>query len=412
MNVLHISGAGIESGAGKATILTHEALLSFGKINSKILFLNENVDLDENIYSISNISILNKIKRFVYTTLDRIPTVFYTKKKSMIFSSGFFGHDIKKIELFEWADIIHIHWANHGMINISQINKWGKPVVWTLRDMWAFTGGCHYSLECINYKYQCKECQLLGSSSNYDLSTYCFNRKHKILINSNIIWVAISSWMQQVASESLILSKSKISIIFSGIRTDIFIPHSKFEVRQEFGIPLNAKVILIGSANLTDEYKGGKYIIDVLEKCTVEIYVVSFGISNSFAFTNKKIKLLNFGYITDDTKLAKIYSTADTFLAPATNEAFGKTVAEAQSCGVPVLCFAETGPSDIVEHLITGYMAKNKNIEDLMNGFLFCLNHQFDHFYIRNRVVNLFDINITATNYQDIYTSIYKNNIS
>jgi glycosyltransferase involved in cell wall biosynthesis len=278
--------------------------------------------------------------------------------------------------------------------------------------MWAFTGGCHYSLECINYKYQCKECQLLGSSSNYDLSTYCFNRKHKILINSNIIWVAISSWMQQVASESLILSKSKISIIFSGIRTDIFIPHSKFEVRQEFGIPLNAKVILIGSANLTDEYKGGKYIIDVLEKCTVEIYVVSFGISNSFAFTNKKIKLLNFGYITDDTKLAKIYSTADTFLAPATNEAFGKTVAEAQSCGVPVLCFAETGPSDIVEHLITGYMAKNKNIEDLMNGFLFCLNHQFDHFYIRNRVVNLFDINITATNYQDIYTSIYKNNIS
>jgi hypothetical protein len=30
------------------------------------------------------------------------------------------------------------------MIRIEDIEKIKLPIVWSLHDMWAFTGGCHY----------------------------------------------------------------------------------------------------------------------------------------------------------------------------------------------------------------------------------------------------------------------------
>jgi glycosyltransferase involved in cell wall biosynthesis len=219
--------------------------------------------------------------------------------------------------------------------------------------------------------------------------------------------------MQELANQSKLLRNNEILKVYSGIRTDIFIPYLRDEVRQKYGIPLNVKVVLIGSASLSDEYKGGKYIINVLEKCIDEIYVISFGSLNGFSLKNNKIKLINLGYIKNDQDLAKIYSIANVYFAPAINEAFGKTVAEAQSCGIPVLCFSETGPSDIVEHFKTGYLSTKYEITDLINGLNYCLNYKFDPLYIRSRTVNLFDIDTCASKYQEIYkSSFYKSNYS
>ena len=100
-----------------------------------------------------------------------------------------------------------------------------------------------------------------------------------------------------------------------------------------------------------------------------------------------------------------LYNSADVFLAPSVAEAFGKTFAEAQACGLPVVCFKETGPEDIVEHLKTGYLAKFKNEGDLLNGLMFCLKMTLDPKYISTRSKSLFDINSTAKK----YISLYKN---
>ena len=48
------------------------------------------------------------------------------------------------------ADIINLHWINGGFLSLKSLEKLSelnKPVVWTLHDMWAFTGGCHYNSE-------------------------------------------------------------------------------------------------------------------------------------------------------------------------------------------------------------------------------------------------------------------------
>ena len=59
-----------------------------------------------------------------------------------------FGIDITGMKDFEEADIIHLHWINQGFLSlkgIAKILRSGKPVVWTLHDMWAFTGNSSLS---------------------------------------------------------------------------------------------------------------------------------------------------------------------------------------------------------------------------------------------------------------------------
>ena len=44
--------------------------------------------------------------------------------------------------------MVHLHWINNGFLRIEDIGKINKPVVWSLHDSWAFTGGCHLPYNC------------------------------------------------------------------------------------------------------------------------------------------------------------------------------------------------------------------------------------------------------------------------
>ena len=290
------------------------------------------------------------------------------------------------------------------MINIKEIKKWDKQIVWTIRDMWPFTGGCHYSFNCEKYKLKCGSCPVLGSDATRDLSSFVLRKKIKYLSVLPIQWVAISSWMKAQASSSEVIKKKPISVIFSGIDCNIFKIVNKKKSRLAFNFPLSAKIILVGAGNLRHKYKGFKYLINSLNKVKKDYLVVTFG---SGALKKNEIpqRIINLGYLDNNNDLSMLYNSADVFLAPSVAEAFGKTFAEAQACGLPVVCFKETGPEDIVEHLKTGYLAKFKNEGDLLNGLMFCLKMTLDPKYISTRSKSLFDINSTAKK----YISLYKN---
>lgn len=76
--------------------------------------------------------------------------------------------------------------------NIRKIVKSGKPVVWTMHDMWQATGICHYSDGCMSYKTGCAGCPLLpDGGSRYDLSNKIWRRK-KLFIQPETyaLWLA------------------------------------------------------------------------------------------------------------------------------------------------------------------------------------------------------------------------------
>lgn len=401
MKILHISAAARESGAGNGALLTHRTLVEYG-IDSKLLYLTGQYCPDQNILSYASNRRWNKIKRFGVTTLDTCPTWIYTHKKEQLFSTGFFGISLQYTEFVQWADILHIHWANHGFIDLKEISKWKKPVIWTMRDMWPFTGGCHHSSGCKMYLSLCGCCPVLGSKWENDLSSKAMRRKLRYLPVADIHWVAISNWLKSKASSSAILKNESIQLIFSGIDCTTFSMVDKGNARALLHLPFEAKIILIGAANIREEYKGYRYAINALNKISREYLIVTFG-SGKINPDEVPQRILNLGYINAKNELAALYSAADLFLAPSVDEAFGKTFAEAQACGLPVVCFDETGPSDIIEHRQTGYLAKFKDEEDLTKGLLLCLKGEFDQDYISNRAKALFDIHKIGKQYIELY---------
>lgn len=406
MKVLHLSAANESTGAGKATLLTHNALLQYGT-KSRILFLKSDIDSYE-VYSYHKLGVFAKLLQLFISFGERLPQKFYPRRESSIFSPGLIGLNLKNNKFIKWADIIHIHWANHGFINVKEIQSWKKPIVWTLRDMWAFTGGCHHAFFCESFKNKCGYCPELGSSSENDLSRYVLFRKMKYLSSLNINWIAISSWMQKQANESVLLKDKPVDIIHSGVNAKMFNLLEKMAIRKKLNLPLNKKIILLGADNIRSRYKGYDYAVNVLNMVNPDYFVITFGLE-SFQAGEIPQQTLHFGEL-GYNQLCELYNAADVFFGPSIAEAMGKTFIEAQLCGLPVVCFNETGPADIVKHKKTGYLANYKDVNDLLKGIEFCLQTEFDRQAMHSRIVENFDISVAAKKYIGIYEKCLQRN--
>jgi len=163
MKVLHLIGGELNDGAAKGAYLLHQGLLNYG-IESRILTNSRETFNDSTVESIAQ-SNNQKIIKEIRSKLDYFPIMFYKKRKKIIFSTALFGYDFTNHPLYKWADIINLHWINGGFINLRSISKVRKPIIWTMRDMWPMTGGCHYSLDCRNYEKGCGYCEQLCSKS-------------------------------------------------------------------------------------------------------------------------------------------------------------------------------------------------------------------------------------------------------
>jgi glycosyltransferase involved in cell wall biosynthesis len=399
IKILHLSAADEYSGAGKAALLTHNSLLE-NKIESRILFLKSNLK-GKFIYSFHRTNLFSRILRLFTSFLDRVYLFKYRRRRSDLFSPGKHGLSLKNNELLVWADVIHIHWANHGFVSLSEISHWNKPVIWTMRDMWAFTGGCHYTIDCNNYLNSCGKCPLLGSDNSFDLSYKMLNIKKEALNNSKILWVTISNWMKEKAELSSIFENKDINVIYSGVSARKFVLGDRAKLRNKYNFHDNKQYILIGAANLTELYKGYQFVIEAINKLPLEIEIITFG-SKTIKDGDIKHRVHHFGIVAENI-LQELFSIANLFLGPSIAEAFGKTFLEAQLCGCPVVCFSNTGPSEIIQHRITGYISKFKDNEDLLNGILFCLNNRFDSSLIRMKSLEKFEIQQIVKQYINLY---------
>jgi hypothetical protein len=180
MKVLHIVAGDLNGCAARGAYWLHLGLKEL-EVDSKI-FTNSKITLGDDSVVTTSKTKKDKLFNMIRSQLDNIFTIFYPKRKKIIFSTGFFGIDFTKTREYKEADIIHLHWIN-GLVNVKHLNKVNKPIVWTMRDMWPLTGGCHVAeaLECENYKTGCGNCKQLISKSSYDLSKYILNRKKKYI---------------------------------------------------------------------------------------------------------------------------------------------------------------------------------------------------------------------------------------
>ena len=198
MKILHLVAGELNGGAGRGAYWLHQGLRNLG-VESTIL-TNAKADLgDESVISLAN-SAFGKLKFSILYRVGQLPLQMYRKRPQSIFSTGFSGVDITRHSSYVSADLVHLHWVN-GLVRTRSLRKVNKPVVWTLRDMWPFTGGCHHSLGCDRFTGSCGLCPQLESNSAYDLTRYVLRHK-KSSLPENICVVGISQWMSECARRS------------------------------------------------------------------------------------------------------------------------------------------------------------------------------------------------------------------
>jgi hypothetical protein len=165
MKILHIVGGELSSGAARGAYWLQKGLLNLG-INSQLLTSSKETYGDQKVTSITSDK-TGKFFALLRKQADHSLQSFYGNRKKLIFSVGLFGFDFTKTREYQEADIIHLHWICGGLVNIKHLSKIDKPLVWTMRDMWPMTGGCHYSLDCERYKVGCGMALLVSWGKMY-----------------------------------------------------------------------------------------------------------------------------------------------------------------------------------------------------------------------------------------------------
>ena len=340
----------------------------------------------------------------------------FSRKNLFTVSTADSGFDITKHPDFINADIVHLHWINQGLLSLKSIKKIlssGKPVVWTLHDMWPFTGICHYAGECEHYASQCHHCPLLSHGAVKDLSFRSFNKKRKLFANSKVTFVGCSHWMENIARKGLLTQGQRSTNIPNAIDTEVFKPMDKSAVRKKYNLPQDKKLLLFGAMNINDKRKGIDYLMAACEHLSAacpdlgkKIGIVVFG-SNTAQYTSLfPFPCFPLPYITKESELAEIYSAVDMFVTPSLQDNLPNTIMESLACGTPCVGFHIGGIPEMIDHRSNGYVAKYQSAEDLAAGICFVLSHPNYTSLCANarkKVLEHYSENVVAKRYGEVY---------
>ena len=409
MNTLVLSTSDIEGGAARAAYRLHQSLRTIG-VNSQMLVRSK--------FSVDRAAIAHRTTLAkLGPSLDSLPLKLYPNRDRAMFSPQWFPDAIAPQVARLAPDLISLHWICNGYLQIETLAKFNKPIVWTLHDMWTFTGGCHYSQECDRYTASCGICPQLKSNKQRDLSQWVWQRKQQAWKNLNLTLVSPSNWLAQCAKESSLFKDVRVEVIPHGLDIETYKPIDRQVARRLLNLPQDKQIILFGAAGVaTDDPRKGFYLLQsALQKLSKsgwqdKVELVVFGATEPEKAVELGFKTHYLGRLHDDISLALVYSTADVMIVPSIQEAFGQTASESLACGVPVVAFNATGLKDIIDHEQNGYLAKPFEPEDLAQGIAYILQDKERHQKLcdraREKAEKEFTPELQARRYSSIFTEI------
>ena len=411
MKVLIVNTYDITGGAAVATFRLHQALLSAG-VDSQMLVQSK---ISDDFTVLGPKSSLNKFFAQLRPTFDNFPISFYRKRSKTLFSPAWvpFSGIVTCINALK-PDVVHLHWIGGGMMRIEDIAKIKAPIVWSLHDMWAFTGGCHYDEDCGGYKNQCGNCKVLASNKLNDISRKTFKRKIKEFSKiKNLTIVGLSKWLTHEAKESILFSNKLVINVPNPINTNVFAPFNQSLARDLLNLPKDKKLVLFGAVGATtDLRKGFKELAEALAILDFEdIEFVVFGSSQPKETQGFKFKVHYLGHLHDTISLRILYNAADVMVVPSLQENLSNVILESLACGTPVVAFNIGGNSDMIDHKKNGYLAQPFDSSDLAKGIEWVLYHSDTSELLsaaRKKVHENFDSRVVVKKYIALYEKILK----
>lgn len=402
-------------GAGRSVVRLQQGLLELG-VNANIRlqikkFANKNICYPKNnIY---------KLYCLLKPRLEQLPNYFYRKRIDALFHTQWVPDPFLNINADLDTDIFHLNWICGGFIQIESLAKIKKPVIWTLHDMWPFTGGCHHAGYCLRYVESCGKCPKLQSNCDKDISHWTWKRKQKAWKKIKITLVTPSQWLAKFARKSSLFKNNKIKVIPNGLNLSKFKPlpcNVKNELKEIFGLPRDKIIILFGAKKgVQDPNKGFELLKEGLNNNYNDFKLnnVELAIMGSFEKNKVEKNIIPYNFLGeyyDEEAISILYNLADVFVAPSLQENFPNTVMESLACGTPCVAFDIGGIPEMINHKENGYLAKPYDTEDLIKGIVWVIkNNRNEEISIEARKTAIENFNIHKT--AEMYYKIYEKNI-
>ncbi|QXE92321.1 glycosyltransferase family 4 protein [Geomonas subterranea] len=413
MKVLLLNTFYGEGGAARAAARLHSALRD-ASVDAHMLVQKAPAERYPQVHAPQ--SLTERVSALLKPPLETLPLSLYPRRsRAPFFANLLPDHVLPRLRHID-PQLVHLHWVSAGFLRIETIPKLRRPMVWTLHDSWAFTGGCHLPMDCRRYTGTCGRCPVLGSNCEMDLSRWTWRRKAKAWQGVPLTVVTPSRWLARCAKESALFRDLRVEVIPNGLDLTRIPGVTRDTAREMFGFSPDKRYILFGAFSATsDKNKGFQYLAPALAKLReagfgAECEIVVFGSPEPEDAPDFGLRTHYLGYLHDELTLNLLYSAVDLFVAPSMQENLPNTIMEAMACGTPSVAFNVGGIPDLVDHKVNGFLATPFQPESLAEGMAWVLKREVPSEVLdaacRQKIARQFDIVTCAERYLRLYEEL------
>jgi glycosyltransferase involved in cell wall biosynthesis len=365
-DVLLIGASDTKGGAARAAYRLHQGLQQVG---TQSCFLVQDKETDDpTVLGPPNRGrwVLDKVRNRLGESLVRLSGRDAEGKQSVNLVPSGLHRRVNDLH----PEVVHLHWLGHETISIREIARIDAPIVWTLHDMWAFSGTNHYVRRDENHVPDRS-----SAAERSWMDRWLRRWKKTQWSNLDLTIVTPSAWLAREARRSTVLGEHRIRVIPNGIDLDTFKPIDTSAARAVFDLPESAPLVLFGAINaLTNRRKGAHLLRPALHKLLdrrEDAELVVFGTSGGLSDEERERfggRVHSIGRLSDSSSLALLYSAADVFAIPSMQDNLPNTIMEALACGTPSVGFDVGGIPEMIEHRITGYVAEAHDVDEFARG--------------------------------------------
>jgi glycosyltransferase involved in cell wall biosynthesis len=417
MKVLHLATHDMFGGAARAAYRQHTALL-MGGVDSEMLVRYKHSNDPSVVQYAGDPHLLHRAARVL-----RRAWISYQEERSRKRGREIIcGLNDPRADLLRTvdgriaeADVINIHKVEHFVDVPALLQRLGrsKPVVVTMHDLSAITGGCDYPGSCTRFEKSCGRCPIIDSGFSWDYSRRIFAMKRKAyrgISSARIVFVANSRWSADKALRSGLLKGAEVRVIHYGIDQKTYNSHRRREAREALGIGMDERVLLFAAHDLALKHKGGHLLAEALAGVAKQAKVHVFTMGRGRFEDGGAYRHTHFGRVESDQLQVLLYKAADIFAIPSVEEAFGQTALEAIACGTTVAGFRVGGIVDVVEDGLNGQLVNRADAGALAGAIV----QLFEDKALRTRwyqicgdwVRDRFCYATNASAYRSLYTSV------
>jgi glycosyltransferase involved in cell wall biosynthesis len=407
MRVLHICFAD-SGGAGIGMLNLHRALLAAG-VDSKVLVAKKSscdervfcAEQNLNLHSYSQnkvIRLLQKVIRKIgcrFSQLDKYEGMVkqIPSSQSAFFTFPITHYDITQHPLVKEADIIHLHWIANFVDFPSFFHNVSQSIVWTLRDENPGLGGFHYESAKAEFGKYYAPIEDAFIKIKRDSLSGC----------NNLHLVAMSDVMQTFCSNNAVLAPFPIHRIDNLVDLSSYNSIDRPIAKMALGLTDNAFSVLFVSVTLSDARKNLSIVYEAVKRLPFKTVLICVGKNDFFTAVPEDVICLN--SVDSARIMSAVYSAADVFVTPATQESFGKTTVESLSCGTPVI----SSRAGIAPEVITsenGILLDAITVDAVSKALVEAHDRKYDAATVRRMALERFDSKRIVNEYIALYKSL------